>query len=93
MLLYIQKEREPQKEKDNEKGDLKMNKFDFNVKYDSFKIDSDNVIYGLVDGEWIMLDDSSKDNRVFSIGRMKYYCFYQCSFDCKMYDENGNVIQ
>lgn len=93
MLLYIQKERELQKEKDNEKGDLKMNKFDFNVKYDSFKIDSDNVIYGLVNGEWIMLDDSSKDNRVFSIGRMKYYCFYQCSFDCKMYDENGNVIQ
>lgn len=92
MLLYIQKEREPQKEKDNEKGDLKMNKFDFNVKYDAFKIDFNNVIYGLVNGEWNMLDDS-KDNRAFAIGQMKYYCFYQCSFDCKMYDENGNVIQ
>lgn len=42
-----------------------MNKFDFNVKYDAFKIDSNNVIYGLVNGEWIMLDDSSKDDRVF----------------------------
>lgn len=92
MLLYIQKEREPQKEKDNEKGDLKMNKFDFNAKYDAFKIDSDNVIYGLVNGKWIMLDDSSKNDRVFSIGRMKYYCYYQHSSDCKIYDENWNEI-
>lgn len=69
-----------------------MNKFDFNAKYDAFKIDSDNVIYGLVNGKWIMLDDSSKNDRVFSIGRMKYYCYYQLSSDCKIYDENGNEI-
>lgn len=52
-----------------------MNKFDFNVKYDAFKIDFNNVIYGLVNGEWNMLDDS-KDNRAFAIGQMKYYCFF-----------------
>lgn len=69
-----------------------MNKFDFNAKYDAFKIDSDNVIYGLVNGKWIMLDDSSKNDRVFSIGRMKYYCYYQHSSDCKIYDENWNEI-
>lgn len=91
MCYYIYRKRENHK-KDKVKGDLKMNKFDFNVKYDAFKIDFNNVIYGLVNGEWNMLDDS-KDNRAFAIGQMKYYCFYQCSFDCKMYDENGNVIQ
>lgn len=56
-----------------------MNKFDFNVKYDAFKIDFNNVIYGLVNGEWNMLDDS-KDNRAFAIGQMKYYCFFSVFF-------------